>query len=84
MLCLMREVDEEERRTHAESVVRDQGLDSRLAELIPLRPRRRKQVHAYDRLMTAFENISQLGEPERTKIIDELRTIREEREQASG
>lgn len=66
-------IEREGRREHALQVVQSLGLDPRLVSFVPLPPRKRKLREKYERLLLAFQEISAMPEPERSKAIDDVR-----------
>ena len=79
MLFVMRAVDDARTRDHADAVVVEMELDERLAAFIPLRPGRGKRRQAYDRLLSALGDISKTPEPERTRVIQQLHELVDEK-----
>lgn len=72
LILAARSIDEERRRKHAARTARELGLDPRLEPLVPLPPRRRKLAAQYDYVIGVFEAASQLPEPRRTAVIEEI------------
>lgn len=66
-------IERERQREHAQQIVASSGLDPRLAEFIPLPPRKRKLRPQYERLLVVLREVSATPEPERTQTIDDVR-----------
>jgi hypothetical protein len=65
--------DQQKRRDHARKVVGTLGLDPRLADFIPLPPRKRKLRPHYDQVLSVLQEVSSMSEPERSRVIDDVR-----------
>lgn len=72
LILAARAVDEQRRREHASRAVRKLGLDPRLEPLVPLPPRKRKLRGTYADALAMLQAVSQLPEPERTELIEEI------------
>jgi hypothetical protein len=53
-------------------MVQQLGLDERLEPLVPLPPSRRRLRRTYDDAIASLSAVSELPEPERTTLIDEI------------
>lgn len=66
-------IERERQREHAQQVVASLSLDPRLADFIPLPPRKRKLRPEYERLLAVLQEVSVMPEPERSRTIDDVR-----------
>lgn len=72
LICLARSIDDDRRRVHASAIVQRLGLDERLEPLVPLPPTRRRLRRTYDDAIASLSAVSELPEPERTTLIEEI------------
>jgi hypothetical protein len=72
LICLSRSIDDDRRRAHASAMVQQLGLDERLEPLVPLPPSRRRLRRTYDDAIASLSAVSELPEPQRTTLIDEI------------
>jgi hypothetical protein len=72
LIWMAQSIDEERRRAHAVAVVRELGLDPRLEPLVPLPPKKRKLRAKYHDAMEILKAVSELPEPTRTELIEEI------------
>jgi hypothetical protein len=73
LVWMAQSIDEERRRTHAVTVVRELGLDPRLEPLVPLPPKKRKVRKRYQTAIEMLQAVSELPEPKRTELIAAIR-----------
>lgn len=66
-------IERAKQRDHALQVVTSLSLDPRLADFIPLPPRKRKLRPQYERLLVVLQEVSAMPEPERSRTIDDIR-----------
>jgi hypothetical protein len=66
-------IERERQREHARQIVASLSLDPRLADFIPLPPRKRKLRPQYERLLVVLQEVSAMPEPKRSRTIDDVR-----------